>query len=169
MNVTDVPPHILEHVLKPGKYVGKIHISPTNLYKNGTINDSTLTLVKEGNNISFTNNINARDCKTNKIAYTAKRTGLFFYKPNHGNNLFRSSKSYIGNTIVSNINGHAINHSNNHIDFVCQGSWHHAANDYKQINLSIDKNSSGFNTIFKHFNVLGMNDFTMNEQYNNSV
>jgi len=83
----DVDESLLLKVVKPGKYVGEGVYSPTPLYKNGLTTENVLVITenKTEKNISYVNELIARDSKTNEIQYKGTRKGKYFYTFEHLN------------------------------------------------------------------------------------
>ena len=142
----DIEPSLLFHILQPGRYTGVSEYSGTELYKNGLICKHSVTISKiGGNNIDVINNLTAYDKITNKLEYNAVRKVSFRYKPNHNNDLFKISQSYINDKLVSSSYGYATGKTNNSISFNLSGSWHISNKDYTNMYNTITRTDN--NTI----------------------
>jgi hypothetical protein len=137
-----ISPTFLFDILKPGIYNGGSKYTPTKKYPNGLICQNTLKIEQNLNGVSFINKVLAYDNVTKKFQYTGIRIGEFFYKIHHGDNLFKTSKSYINGNIVSSSYGFATDKSPNSISFELSGSWHINDTDYHIINHKIIKNNN---------------------------
>ena len=155
----------LATIIKPGKYSGNSVIDKTDQYPDGINAVHTLTIKMENNMILAENKIDAFNLKTNKKLYSGVRMIKFFQKPNHGNNIFRSSESYINDQLVSSVHGYLSNMTNNSVTFNLSGSWHVHSSDYKHIELTITNINDNMLANFSHYNILNMSDFTMTEEY----
>lgn len=163
----DIEPSLLFHILQPGTYTGVSNYSATDLYKNGLVCTNLVTISKIGSNgIDVINNITAYDAITNKLEYNGVRKVSFNYKPNHNNNLFKMSKSYINDKLVSSSYGYANAKTNNSISFHLAGSWHISNTDYTKLYNSITRtDEKTIDTKFTHLSFIGLNDFVMDEKY----
>tara|TARA_B110000503_G_C7063893_1_gene377881 strand:- start:409 stop:1029 length:621 start_codon:yes stop_codon:yes gene_type:complete len=163
----EVEPELLFHVIQPGTYTGTSTCSVTEIYKNGLICKHNVIVKKDvGHNLQVTNNIIAYDAITNKLEYTGVRTIKFIYQPNHGNNLFRITQSYIDDKLVSSSYGYATGKTNNSIAFKLSGSWHISGNDYTNIYNTITRtDDETIDTNFTHLSFLGLNELVMDEKY----
>ena len=141
-NAINVDKDLLNNIFEIGYYKGYSTYSPTDIYKNGLYSKDKLEIIKNYSGIRTIVTLDAYDKLTNKKVYTGKRISDFVYKENHGNNLFRISKSYINNKIVSSSHGFAIAKSNNSIEFKLTGSWHNSSHDFHKINLKIKRENN---------------------------
>jgi hypothetical protein len=163
----DIEPSLLFHILQPGRYTGVSKYSGTELYKNGLICKHSVTISKiGGNNIDVINNLTAYDKITNKLEYNAVRKVSFRYKPNHNNNLFKISQSYINDKLVSSSYGYATGKTNNSISFNLSGSWHISNKDYTNMYNTITRTDNNtIDTKFTHLSFIGLNEMVMDEKY----
>ena len=123
----------LVKILQPGTYTGTSTHGPTEHYKNGLKCKNLLHIYETNDGLSFTNKLKAYDMKTGKFEYSAIRKGHFDYMSNHGKNIFKSSKSYINNNLVSSSYGYAIAEESNSLTFQLTGSWHISGDDFTNI------------------------------------
>ena len=163
----EVKPETLHKILKVGNYKGESQISPSSNFKNGLKCIHEVNIFKEeNNNIGFNNYIKAYDLKTNQLHYTAKRTGLFFYKVNQGNNLFRTTRSYINDRIVSQLYGYSIKNKENKITFFMNGNWHVDNYIYHDIRSTLEIiDPKRFKHTCEHYNPWLKLQFTISEDY----
>jgi hypothetical protein len=119
--------------LAPGNYIGKATIDPTTQYKNGLICTHNLTITKNPDGLTVINRFKAFHPNTHKLQYQGYRDIKFLYKPNHPNQLFKISKSYINDKIVSSSYGYATGKTKNSILFHLTGSWHVDNRDFHKI------------------------------------
>jgi hypothetical protein len=163
----DIDPSLLFHILQPGRYTGVSEYSGTELYKNGLICKHSVTISKiGGNNIDVINNLTAYDKITNKLEYNAVRKVSFRYKPNHNNDLFKISQSYINDKLVSSSYGYATGKTNNSISFNLSGSWHISNKDYTNMYNTITRTDNNtIDTKFTHLSFIGLNEMVMDEKY----
>lgn len=163
----DVEPSLLFKILQPGTYTGISNYSATELYKNGLICTHYVTISKTANNdIDVVNNVTAYDKITNKLQYNGVRKVNFNYKPNHNNNLFKISKSYINDKLVSSSYGYANGKTNNSISFNLSGSWHISNKDYNKMDNTITRiDDKTIDTKFTHLSFIGLNEMIMDEKY----
>jgi len=111
-------------VLRPGTYIGKGKYSATEFYPNGLDVNLKLNTRQTDSGLDYTVEIVAFDAKTGAQAYEGVRTGSFSYKPNHGEDLFRNTASYLDGELVSSSHGHVISASPTHMTILSSGSWH---------------------------------------------
>lgn len=161
----DVPMNSLLSVLTPGKYIGTGKYAPTDHYSNGLNTKLFMTVKQTKNGLETNVQINAFDASTGKHEYTGIRNATFDYKPNHGMNVFKNSKSFIGGEIVSSSHGKVISCSDNELVISSAGSWHTSSYEHDIIN-TIRKDG---NKIYASFDNTGMIPFlhshTMDEEY----
>ena len=119
-----VPKDVLLSVLQPGTYVGTGKYSATEFYPNGLDVKLKLDVRQTGSGLDYSVEIIAFDAKTGAQAYEGVRTGDFSYKPNHGDDLFRNTASYIDGKLVSSSHGHVTSASSTHMTIVSSGTWH---------------------------------------------
>lgn len=162
----NVDPDLLFHVLKPGNYTGISKYTATDLYKNGLKCTHDVHITKTTDNgISVVNIVTAYDANTSKIMYTGRRIVDFSYKPNHDNNLFKISQSYIDNKLVSSSYGYATGKTKNSISFNLSGSWHISKTDYTNIYNTITRSDDTIDANFTHLSFIGLNKLVMDEKY----
>ena len=162
----DIEPELFFKLYPPGSYTGTSTIGPTKLYKNGLICEHNVINTKNANGLDVVNNITAYDAVTKKLAYKGVRKIKLSYKPNHDDNLFIVSKSYINNKLVSSFYGYATEKTSNSISFNLSGSWHVSNKHYHNIYKTISKPSKDtVDVVFKHYNMFGINDLTIDEKY----
>ena len=163
----DVEPSLLLHILQPGIYTGVSDYSETDIYKNGLICKHSVTISKTANNdIDVINNVKAYDKITNKFEVEGVRKVSFRYKPNHNNNLFKISQSYINDKLVSSSYGYATGKTDNSLSFNLSGSWHISNKDYTSMYNTITRTDNNtINTIFTHLSFIGLNELVMDEKY----
>ena len=163
----DIEPSLLFHVLQPGRYTGVSEYSGTEIYKNGLVCKHSVTISKTINNgIDVVNNVTAYDKITNKLEYEGVRKVSFTYKPNHKNNLFKISQSYINDKLVSSSYGYATGKTENSISFNLSGSWHISNKDYTNMYNTITRtNNNTIDTNFTHLSFIGLNEMVMDEKY----
>jgi len=138
----------LLNIIKPGKYSGTYDFPSTNFYPNGYTGKINVTFTWKNNSLSFVNNMDCFDKRTKKKLFTVVRSGSFYYKPNHGNNLFKSCKSQINGKIVSNHHGWAVGKKTDSITFMHKGAWHIKDEEYNNINNKITKTNDGFEAFY---------------------
>tara|TARA_R110002012_G_scaffold195779_1_gene364000 strand:- start:21 stop:617 length:597 start_codon:yes stop_codon:yes gene_type:complete len=163
----NIEPELLFHILQPGTYTGVSNYSATKLYKNGLNCNHKVIISKTGaNDIDVVNYVTAYDNITNKLEYNGVRKVNFNYKPNHHNNLFKMSKSYINDKLVSSSYGYATGKTDNSISFNLAGSWHISNTDYTNLYNSITRtDKKTIDTKFTHLSFIGLNDLIMDEKY----
>tara|TARA_Y100000389_G_C17433784_1_gene504280 strand:+ start:1048 stop:1644 length:597 start_codon:yes stop_codon:yes gene_type:complete len=152
----DVSPKELLNIIKPGKYVGNYDIPPTNLYPNGINGKINATFTWNNNSLNFVNNVECFDKKTNEKLFTIVRTGSFYYKPNHGNNLFKICKSVMDGKTVSNHYGWVVGKTNNSLSLINTGTWHIIDKEYNNIDYEITKTNDGMKAVYIHYDGLKM-------------
>ena len=156
----------LYKILTPGKYLGSSYFEPTNIYKNGLKSKHLLIIKKKGTGLEVINNITVYDAKTGKLEYIAKRDIIFDYQTNHGNDLFKLSRSYIDDKLVSSSYGYASGQTENSIIFHLSGSWHIDDREFHKITSTLTRNSvNSLTHIVEHPNLFGFSTFTMKEKY----
>lgn len=156
----------LYKILAPGNYTGKATIDPTTQYKNGLICTHHLTITKHPDGLTVINRFKAFDPNTHKLQYQGYRDIKFLYKPNHPNQLFKISKSYINDKIVSSSYGYATGKTKNSILFHLTGSWHVDNRDFHKITWTARRtNTNTLQSIFTHPHHFGLNAFTIHENY----
>jgi hypothetical protein len=135
-----VPKHILHNIFKEGKYEGNADYGKTKIYPNGLNAKVTANIkyVRDGD-VVVTNTIDAYHKDTGKHAYYATRIITYDYKPNHGENVFRNTKSYINGNLVSSSHGRIVWHNDNSIKIISHGSWHISHREF-EISTIIDRN-----------------------------
>ena len=126
-----IPKKVLYYVLPEGNFKGTANYGVSNVYKNGLKANVSATIRHHNDGIVVTNNIDAYDLKTKKHAYFAKRVINYDYKPNHGLNVFRNTKSYINNKLVSSSHGKLLAFDQNSITILSSGSWHISTHEHK--------------------------------------
>ena len=163
----NIEPELLFHILQPGTYTGVSNYSATKLYKNGLYCTNKLIISKSGpHDIDAVNYITAYDKITNKLEYNAVRKVSFNYKPNHYNNLFKISQSYINDKLVSSSYGYANGKTDNSISFNMAGSWHISNKDYTNLHNTITRtDKKTIDNKFTHLSFIGLNDLTIDEKY----
>jgi len=163
----DIEPSLLFKVLQPGRYTGVSNYSPTEIYKNGLVCKHSVTINKTDNNgIDVVNNVTAYDRITNKLEYDGVRKVIFNYKPNHNNNLFKISRSYINDKLVSSSYGYANGKTHDSISFNLSGSWHISNKDYTNMYNTITRtDDKTIDTKFTHLSFIGLNEMVMDEKY----
>ena len=163
----DVEESLLRKVVQPGKYVGEAVYSPTHLYPNGLITTNKLEITENTTekNIHYTNELVARDSKTNEIQYTGTRKGKYFYKPSHGTNLFNHSESYIDGQVVSTSYGYATAKTDNSIDFTIDCAWHVINKEYNNASKNLVRDGNVLYGDFLHPSFFGGYSLTFKEKY----
>jgi hypothetical protein len=163
----DVEESLLRKVVKPGKYVGEAIYSPTPLYPNGLVTSNVLEITENADekNIQYTNELVARDRKTDEIHYKAVRKGKYFYKPSHGTNLFNTSESYIDGQIVSTSYGYATAKTDNSIDFTVDSAWHVIDDEYTNAKKDLRREGDVLYGDFTHPTFFGGSALTFMEKY----
>ena len=161
----DVPPNNLLSVLRPGRYIGTGKYAPTDHYPSGLNTKLYMTIKQTKNGLETSVQVEAYDSSNGKHAYSAVRNAPFDYKPNHGMNVFKNSKSFIGGEIVSSSHGKVISSSDNELVMSSSGSWHTSSHEHDIIN-TIKKDG---NKIYATFDNTGLIPFlhnhTMTEEY----
>lgn len=161
-----IEPELLYSVLQEGSYTGTSKINGTELYKNGLLCKHNVKITRTDDGVHAINNVIAYDANTNKLEYNAVRKIQFSYKPNHDNNLFKVSNSYIDDRLVSSSYGYATGKTSNSISFNLSGSWHISNKEYHNIYNTISRPSNDtMDNVFKHYNMFGLNDLTLDEKY----
>jgi len=164
----EIEPEFLYSILKVGNYDGESIISPTNFYKDGLKCIHKAIIFKKNKNIEYVNTLQAYNLKNNKLEYTALRKGIFFYKTNHGDKLFKNSTTYINDKIVSNLYGYAIKKKRNSISFRMKGSWYVHKNIFHNIVSTIERDDNNkLKHKCNHYNNWNLPSFSINESYNN--
>ena len=163
----DVDESLLLKVVKPGKYVGEGVYSPTPLYKNGLTTENVLVITenKTEKNISYVNELIARDSKTNEIQYKGTRKGKYFYKPTHGSNLFNTSETFVDGQVVSTSYGYATAKTDNSIDFHINCAWHIIDAEYNNVSKDLKRVGDVLYGTFTHPGFFGGDTLTFHEKY----
>jgi len=163
----DVEESLLRKILVLGTYVGEGTYTPTPLYPNGltTTNKLIITENTSEQNIHYVNEVVARDSKTNAIQYNMTRKGKYFYKPNHGSNLFNSSESYIDGKVASTSYGYATSKTSDSIDFTIEAAWHVIDNEYDNAKKELKRKGNVLYGHFSHPTFFGGSSLTFNEKY----
>ena len=162
----NVDSNLIKSILKEGIYEYKGNYTPTDIYKNGLLLKGEVHITYEKNNAIVAElHKEAYDAKTKNKVYEALRKVTFYYKPDHGNNLFRESVTYKDDKVSSRLYGYATASTNNSISFSSSGSWLMSTHDYKHIDSIIEKTKSGFVHRFMHYNILGFVDFEMKDNF----
>lgn len=163
----DVEESLLRKILVPGTYKGEGTCSPTPLYPNGLTSTNKLVITENTSekNIHYVNELVARDSKTNVIQYTGVRKGKYFYKPNHGSNLFNSSEFYIDGKVVSTSYGYATSKTNDSIDFTIDAAWHVIDAEYSNAKKDLKRKGNVLYGYFTHPSFFGGSSLTFNEKY----
>jgi hypothetical protein len=163
----DVEESLLRKVVQPGKYVGEAVYSPTSLYPNGLVTSNILEITENADekNIQYTNELVARDKKTDEIHYKAVRKGKYFYKPSHGSNLFNTSESYIDGQVVSTSHGYATAKTENSIDFTVNSAWHVIDAEYTNAKKDLKREDDVLYGDFTHPHFFGGSELTFTEKY----
>ena len=126
----NVPKKVLFYVLPEGNFKGTAKYGRSNIYKNGLKLIVTAKIKHHQDGVVVTNTIEAYDLKTNKYAYFEKRVINYDYKLNHGLNVFRNTKSYVNNRLVSSSHGKIVSYSPNSITILSNGSWHISTHEH---------------------------------------
>ena len=162
----NVPPALLVDVIKPGSYKGVGEYSATKSHSGGIVTTNDLIIEKGKNNsVYYTNTLIAKDKKTNKVQYNGVRKGIFFYKSNHGNQLFVESKSYIDDNIVSSQYGYANGITNNSISFLISSTWYIDQKIYDSTVKTLTRNGDNLSHSIYNTNKIGMKGLTIEEEY----
>jgi hypothetical protein len=114
----------LDSILVPGRYTGVADYSPSKVYPNGLTCELNANIVKEGNTTKVEIKTRAYDKITNELKYEGVRYEKYSYKPNHGKIVFRNSKSYINQDMVSSSHGRVTKIQSNNMTILSNGSWH---------------------------------------------
>ena len=164
---TDISPEFLYKIIPPGTYKGSSIITPSETYKNGIKAIHRVVVTKDNNNgIKFQQKIFGYDLITNKFKFEGDRIGRFYYKSNHGKNLFKEVDGYINGNIVSTLEGYAFDKTSNSISFSLSGARSYTSTKYKEVISVINKPQT--NKIVqevKHKNIYGINEFYIKEEY----
>ena len=163
----DVEESLLRKVVRPGKYAGEAVYSPTALYPNGLVTSNILEITENADekNIQYTNELVARDRKTNQVKYSGVRKGKYFYKPNHGSNLFNTSESYIDGKVVSTSYGYATAKTDNSIDFTIVAAWHVIDEEYINAKKDLRRDGDVLYGDFTHPTFFRGSALTFTEKY----
>lgn len=130
----NVPPADLVAVLRPGRYTGEGKYAPTDHYPNGLNAKLYMTVTKTQTGLDTSVQVEAFDAVTGNIAYNGVRNATFDYKPNHGDNVFKNSKSFIGGKLVSSSHGTLTSSSKDKLVISSSGSWHTSSYEHNIIN-----------------------------------
>ena len=139
----------LDNILVPGRYTGVADYSPTSIYPNGLSCELTANIVKEQEATSLEIRTKAFDKVTNDLVYEGVRYETYGYKPNHGKDIFRNSKSFIGPKVVSSSHGHVTKIQSNNMTVLSYGSWHISERQH-EITSVISTNDDGMT--IKYYN-----------------
>lgn len=163
----EVEKDFLHSILKPGVYKGRAVYSATKLYPNGleTTNHLTVHENKEEDSYDYINELTAVNRSTKEVAYHAIRKGKYFYKPNHGKEVFLMGKSYINDRIVSSQYGFATHQSNNSLSFTMDSSWHIDEKEHKNASKVLTRDGNKLHIKMVHPSYWGMSGLTLNESY----
>ena len=154
IKASSVPRELLYSLLEEGKYNGVGKYNPTELHPYGIKSIMELNIMRTHSGVKYINYINLYDAKTNKLIDKGVRKARLDYKPNHENNIFQNSKSFIGNNLVSSSHGKVINYNKNSIVLESIGSWHISNHDFKNIRQNIKKENNKLILNLKIINLL---------------
>lgn len=161
-----ISPALLHDVLKPGTYKGVGEYTPTKSHSDGIVTTNVATIEKgEHNSIHYTNTLTAKNKKTNQVVYNAIRKGDFFYKSNHGNQLFLEAKSYINNEVVSSQYGYANSFTDNSISFLISSTWYIDQTTYEDAIKTVQRNGDKLSHKINHIHMLGFKGLGIEENF----
>lgn len=166
-NAVHVPKDLLYSILDEGTYHGIGQYNPTNLHPYGIKSKLKLNIMRTHNGIKYINHIDLYDAKTNELIDRGVREAHLNYKPNHKENVFQNSKSFIGENLVSSSHGKVINHTNNSLVLDSVGSWHISDHDFKHIKQTISKEGDKLVFEFKNYKsiISPLHKLYMKEEY----
>jgi hypothetical protein len=160
-----VAPSQLQAVLVPGQYMGKGEYSATSVYPNGLSCKLRARIIDENDTLKLEIHTSAYDKKTNDLMYQGVRYETYSYKPNHGDNVFRNSRSFIADQMVSSSHGRVVNATPNSLSVLSTGSWHISDREHEITSVIT---STGDGMTIKYFNdgpIPFMPHLTMTETY----
>lgn len=161
----EVPPGHLFSVLRPGSYVGRGNYAPTDHYPNGLKTKLRMNVQKANDGLQTIVQIDAYDAVTGKHAYSGVRNASFDYKPNHGRNVFKNSKSFIGRELVSSSHGKVVSSSPDQLVISSAGSWHTSSHEHDIIN-TIKREGNKLYATFDNSGIIPfLHSHTMQEEY----
>jgi len=162
----DISPALLHDVLKPGTYKGVGEYTPTKSHSDGIVTTNVLTIEKgDHNSVHYTNKLTAKNKKTNRVEYIAIRKGVYFYKSNHGNQLFLEAKSYINNKVVSSQYGYANGFTDNSISFLISSTWYIDQTKYDDAIKTLQRDGDKLSCTIYHKDRLGFKGLGIEEEY----
>lgn len=167
MKASSVPKELLYSLLEEGTYNGVGYYNPTELHHNGIRSIMRMSIVRTHTGIKYVNHIDLYDAKTNKLIDRGVRKARLDYKPNHKDNVFQNSKSFIGKNLVSSSHGKVITHTNNSLVLDSVGSWHISSHDFNHIKQTIKKENNKLIFEFKNYNsvISPMQKLFMREEF----
>ena len=96
----------------------------------------------------------------------SQRITKYFYKPDHGNNLFRKSITYTNEQEVNTTYGYAIGKTNNSLDFKISASTQYSTEEFNQLKGTISRPENGIVRFsWKNYNMFGLVNFTTSSEY----
>ena len=131
IQAVEVPREVLYSVLQPGRYVGKGKYTPTGPFPNGLTVNLEMNITETPTGATFQINATGYDAVTGDEEYTGRRVGRFDYKPNQGQQVFRNTRSYIGDTLVSSGHGRIVSASKGYFKTISSGSWYMSAREHE--------------------------------------
>lgn len=143
----DMPKDKLLFIQGTGMFKGEGTYGPTKHYPNGLKAKLRSTRQATSSGLDIITEVTAYDAKTGEHVYDAIRYVTFSHKPNKGNRLYKSSKSYIDDKLVSSSNGWVTMFDDKSMESVSKGSWHISAEDHEIISRT-ETNGSKMRTTF---------------------
>ena len=155
----------LKHILEPGNYKGSGFYEPTSNYPDGLKSKLFMVIKKTNNGLNANVNIKAYNPKSNKLEYSGIRVVDFDYKLNHGDTVFKNSKSFISGSLVSSSHGKITSCSENTLVDSSIGWWHTSKHEHS-IKNTLTKHGNKLHISFENKTKIPfLNNHTMTEEY----
>ena len=164
----DVSFSLVKKIFPEGNYSWLSEIGPTNLYPEGAIRKGSATFKHnyEENSVTITTNYVLIDKSRKKPNKDCKRITKYFYKPDHGNNLFRKSITYSNGQEVNTTYGYAIRKTSNSFSFKISASTQYSTEEFNQLEGTISRPEKGIVRFdWKNYNIFGLVNFTSFSEY----
>ena len=124
-----------------------------------------MVIKKTSNGLNANVNVKAYNPKSNKLEYDAVRNVDFDYKVNHGDTVFKNSKSFISGKLVSSSHGKITSCSDNSLVVSSVGWWHTSKHEHSIKNTLIKEGNKLYASFENKTKIPFLNNHTMREEY----
>ena len=158
----------VKKIFPEGRYQWQSEIGPTELYSKGLIRRGTAIITQniEEKSVTITTKYNLINKIGNKSIMKCEGITKYYYKPDHGNNLFRKSVTYSGNKEVHTTYGYAIRKANNGFTFKISSATQYSKVELNQLEGTIRKLPNGIIHFgWENHNIFGFTNFTAVGEY----